>query len=85
MTPRKRDRSIVRVRHLTGVMAGLSLAACGVFAGLAASATTHAQKTIVRTTTVKKTTPSVTKTVTQAAAPTVTVTQAAPVATSGGS
>lgn len=41
MTPRSRDRNLGRLRGLTGAIAGVSLAACGLFAGLAASATKH--------------------------------------------
>jgi hypothetical protein len=97
MTPRARDRGIVRVRHLTGVIAGLSVAACGLFVGLAATAknnvlATVTHKTIVRTTTVTKTTPAVSSTSstsskrsTKASTPVVVVTQSAPIATSGGS
>lgn len=101
MTPKSRDRNLARLRGLTGAAAGIAFAACGLFAGLAASATRHvfSASTTTATVTATKTvtkksasvrTPAVVKkkttTTSQAApAPTVTVTQSAPVAASGGS
>ncbi len=92
MNAKSRDRNLGRVRGLTGAAAGIALAACGLFAGLAASATKHvfsaAGTTTTQTVLPKRTVQShsaATTTTTQAAPPTVTVTQAAPVATSGGS
>jgi len=95
MTPASRDRNLGRVRGLTAGVAGASLAACGLFAGLAASATKHlaaatpattahvAKKKVVATTDDATTTtfsPSL-------SAPASTPVQASspPVATSGGS
>ena len=95
MTPASRDRNLGRVRGLTAGVAGASLAACGLFAGLAASATKHlaaatpattahvAKKKVVATTDDATTTtfsPS-------RSAPASTPVQASepPVATSGGS
>ena len=93
MTPRSRDRNLARMRGLTGAAAGVAFAACGLFAGLAASATKHVfssagSSAAVTTTQAKRTLESqatATSTTTQTQAPTVTVTQSAPVATSGGS
>lgn len=90
MTPQRRDRNLVRVRRATGVIACASLAATGLFAGLAASkaksTTTPAAKTTTRhqatTTTQQQTT---TEDQTQTPAIVVTPTQQAPVASSGGS
>lgn len=88
-----RDRGLARVRHLTAMTAGAALAACGLFAGLAASAARHATTTgAVKTTAVEHATPArtapaatTTTTTTTPAAVTVTPTASAPVATSGGS
>jgi len=93
MTPRSRDRNLGRLRGLTGAAAGIAFAACGLFAGLAASASKHLLSAAPATTTVTTTRTvspqralqSQSTTTTQAPAPTVTVTQSAPVATSGGS
>src|ERR1700692_1329042 len=54
MTPKSRDRNIVRVRRVTGAIAGAALAACGPFAGLAASATQKAYSTTTAATTKKR-------------------------------
>ena len=88
MTPRARDENRARVRRYTSAIAGAALAACGLFAGLAASATRHAFST-ARTTTatvVKKAQPTTVQRTTTTTAPVVVMpTQAAPAATSGGS
>ena len=99
MTPRERDRNVFRARRITSAIAGAALAACGLFAGLAASATRHTVKATVTTAT--KPTPTTTTTTTTAgdgenddSAPAttttiapvvVTPTPSAPVASSGGS
>lgn len=93
MTPEQRDRSVFRARRITGAIAGASLAACGLFAGLAASATRHVAS--AATTKQKATTATPATTTTQATTTTtpattiapvvVTPTQSAPVAASGGS
>jgi hypothetical protein len=86
---RERDRNLERVRRLTRGIAAASVAACGVFVGLAASATKHVNSTAGATTTTTTTTtttatPTTTTTLTTpAAAPT--QTSSPPVATSGGS
>jgi hypothetical protein len=88
MNPKSRDRNLGRVRGLTGAAAGIALAACGLFAGLAASATKHvfsSASTTTQTVSPKRTAQSHSTSTTQASPPTVTVTQSAPVATSGGS
>ena len=91
MTPEQRDRNVFRARRITGAIAGASLVACGLFAGLAASATRHvaAKTTTKKTTTADMapttTTTRATKTTTTIAPVVVTPTQSAPVATSGGS
>ena len=95
MTPKSRDRNLARVRGLTGAAAGIAFAACGLFAGLAASASKHLLSAAPATTTVTTTqtvspkrtlqSQAAATTTTQASTPTVTVTQSAPVATSGGS
>jgi hypothetical protein len=100
MTPEARDRNIVRVRRFTGAIAGIALAACGLFAGLAASATqkvfsspatttttsTQSDDRTEATTTTPTTTTKATTTTTAAVTPvTVTPTQSAPIASSGGS
>ena len=90
MTPKSRDRNMTRVRRITGAVAGAALAACGLFAGLAASATQKAYSTTSATTTKKHaqaTTTAATTTVTPVTVTPVTVapTQSAPVASSGGS
>ena len=95
MTPKSRDRNMTRVRRITGAVAGAALAGCGLFAGLAASATQKAYSTTIATTT-KKHPRATTTAATTTVAPvtvtpvtvtpvTVTPTQAAPVASSGGS
>ncbi len=78
------------MRHLTAMTAGAALAACGLFAGLAASAARHATTTgTVKTTAVERATPARTAqaatTTTTTTPVTVTPTASAPVATSGGS
>jgi carbohydrate-binding DOMON domain-containing protein len=91
LTPAQRDRNLFRARRITGAIAGASLAACGLFAGLAASATKHAAATTTKTKTKTTTTVAPTVTTTQAATTTtiapvvVTPTQSSPVASSGGS
>lgn len=82
-----RDRGLARVRHLTAMTAGAALAACGLFAGLAASAARHATTTsAVKTTAVEHaTTTRTAPATTTSTAVTVTPTASAPVATSGGS
>jgi hypothetical protein len=92
---RDRDRNLERVRRLTHGIAAASVAACGVFVGLAASAPKHAASTATTTvtttpattatpTTTTTATPTTTTTLTTpAAAPT--QTSSPPVATSGGS
>jgi hypothetical protein len=95
MTPKSRDRNMTRVRRITGAVAGAALAACGLFAGLAASATQKAYSTTTaattkkhpRATTTAATTTVATTTVTQVTVAPVIVTpiQSAPVASSGGS
>ena len=90
MTPKSRDRNMTRVRRITGAVAGAALAACGLFAGLAASATQKAFSTTTAITTKKQaqaTTTAATTTVTPVTVTPVTVapTQSAPVASSGGS
>lgn len=81
-----RDRSLARVRHLTAMTAGAALAACGLFAGLAASATRHTTTTSsAKTTAVEHTTTAETPTATTTTTVTVTPTPSAPLATSGGS
>jgi len=95
MTPKSRDRNMTRVRRITGAVAGAALAACGLFAGLAASATQKAFSTTTAITT-KKQAQATTTAATTTVAPvtvapvtvapvTVTPTQSAPVASSGGS
>jgi len=89
VTPLRRDRNLLRVRRATGVIAGASLAATGLFAGLAASkAKTTARPRSETTTTAPATTRQRTTTQqAQAPAPAIVVTptQQAPVASSGGS
>ena len=93
MNAKSRDRNLGRLRGLTGAAAGVALAACGLFAGLAASASKHVFSAAPATTTVttaqtvspKRAVQSHSAATTQASTPTVTVTQSAPVATSGGS
>ncbi|MDE3191477.1 MAG: hypothetical protein KGL94_11750 [Acidobacteriota bacterium] len=96
MTPLRRDRNLLRVRRATGVIAGASLAATGVFAGLAASkpkATKSSSASAVRVRPATTTTAPATvqsqeeETQSQAPAPAIVVTptQQAPVASSGGS
>jgi multidrug efflux pump subunit AcrA (membrane-fusion protein) len=90
MTPRERDRNVFRARRITSAIAGAALAACGLFAGLAASATRHAVKATPTTTASTTTTAKAQTTTTPAATTTiapvvVTPTQSAPVASSGGS
>jgi hypothetical protein len=93
MTPLRRDRNLVRIRRLTGVVAGAALAATGLFAGLAASKGKGTTKAVAVVTSAKKTTKAVRTTSaaqtttqqTQTTAAVVTPTQQAPVASSGGS
>ena len=101
MTPASRDRNLGRVRGLTAGVAGASLAACGLFAGLAASATKKAVTATTATTTqvVKKKvavtsddTPATTASTTTTTSPSLSApastpvqTYSPPVATSGGS
>jgi hypothetical protein len=99
MTPRERDRNVFRARRITSAIAGAALAACGLFAGLAASATRHAVKATVTTTTKPTSTTTTTTTAgdgenddsapatttTTIAPVVVTPTPSAPVASSGGS
>lgn len=93
MTPRARDMNRERVRRYTAAIAGAAIAACGLFAGLAASATRHVFSAATTTATVKKQVTTTKAAPTTTAAPAtpatapvvVTPTQAAPVATSGGS
>ena len=88
MTAKVRDRNLARVRHVTAVIAGASLVACGIFAGLAASVTQHvfaakATTAAKQVSTTKKTT--ATRALATRVTPAVVVTPAAPVSTSGGS
>jgi hypothetical protein len=99
MTPRERDRNVFRARRITSAIAGAALAACGLFAGLAASATRHTVKATVTTTTKPTSTTTTTTTTagdgenddsapattTTIAPVVVTPTPSAPVASSGGS
>ncbi|HEY8028637.1 MAG TPA: hypothetical protein VIE38_03910 [Gaiellaceae bacterium] len=86
MTPEQRDRNVFRARRITGAIAGASIAACGLFAGLAASATKHvAATTKTKATTTTPTTTRQATTTTTIAPVVVTPTQSAPVASSGGS
>jgi hypothetical protein len=92
MTPEQRDRNVSRARRITGAIAAASLAACGLFAGLAASATRHIAATATTktapatTTTVAPPTTTTAATTTTTIAPVVvTPAQSAPVASSGGS
>jgi len=88
MSPARRDLNLARVRNWTGAIAGASLVATGLFAGLASTKaavtkTVVITKTRVIRTTAKQATTTAPKTVT--VTPTVTVTQSAPVVSSGGS
>ena len=76
MTPQRRDRNLGRLRRLTSVIAGMSLAATGLFAGLAASkakGTTSAPPatttTTARTTTTQQQPTTQQQTTTQQQAP----------------
>ncbi|MGH2935169.1 MAG: hypothetical protein ACRDL2_11755 [Gaiellaceae bacterium] len=89
-TPQQRDRNLGRVRGITATIAGASLAACGLFAGLAASATKRAAPATTTTTTTTKTTvakKATTTTSSSLSAPTPAPMQTpqAPIASSGGS
>ncbi len=91
MTPAARDRNLGRVRDLTAGVAGASLAACGLFAGLAASATKHVvattpaastrQKQPATTTTTTTTTAAATTTATTTTTPSLSAPASAPVQT----
>jgi hypothetical protein len=96
MTPQSRDRNLDRVRRLTVGIGAASLAAVGLFAGLAASATKKAAATVTTATVAKKaatktttaaTTTAAATTTTKLSAPSSTPVQTVspPVATSGGS
>jgi hypothetical protein len=85
MTPEQRDRNVFRARRITGAIAGASIAACGLFAGLAASATKHVAATTKTKATTTPTTTRQATTTTTIAPVVVTPTQSAPVASSGGS
>lgn len=95
MSPARRDHNLARIRNWTASIAGASLVATGLFAGLAASKAVVTKTVVVTKTRVIRTTAkargkttaaAAPKTVTVTApAPTVTVTQSKPVATSGGS
>lgn len=89
MTPLRRDRNLLRVRRATGVIAGASLAATGLFAGLAASKAKSTTSSRSGTTPAaqRPTTTEETEAETQTEAPAIVVTpaQQAPVASSGGS
>ena len=92
MTPEQRDRNVFRARRITSAIAGVALAACGLFAGLAASATRHTVKataTMVTTTTTAaergESDDSAPATTTTIAPVVVTPMPSAPVASSGGS
>lgn len=96
MTPEQRDRNVFRARRMTSAIAGAAIAACGLFAGLAASATRHTVKATATTTTPTTTTTttaaeqgesddSAPATTTTIAPVVVTPTPSAPVASSGGS
>jgi hypothetical protein len=93
MTPEQRDRNVFRARRITSAIAGVALAACGLFAGLAASATRHTVKATATTATTTTTTAaeqgesddSAPATTTTIAPVVVTPTPSAPVASSGGS
>jgi len=92
MTPEQRDRNVFRARRITSAIAGVALAACGLFAGLAASATRHTVKATATTVTTTTTAAergesddSAPATTTTIAPVVVTPTPSAPVASSGGS
>ncbi|TMM09831.1 MAG: hypothetical protein E6F98_13800 [Actinobacteria bacterium] len=92
MTPEQRDRNVFRARRITSAIAGVALAACGLFAGLAASATRHTVKATATTATTTTTAAeqgesddSAPATTTTIAPVVVTPTPSAPVASSGGS
>jgi hypothetical protein len=85
-TPQQRDRNLGRVRGMTAAIAGASLAACGLFAGLAASATKRAASTTTTTTTTVATKATTTTSSSLSAPPSAPVqTPQAPIASSGGS
>ena len=93
MRAARRDVNLARVRNWTGAIAGASLVATGLFAGLASTRATVTRTIVVTKTKVVRTLASssagkattTTASAKPAAAPTVTVTQSAPVASSGGS
>jgi len=95
MTPASRDRNLGRVRGLTGAAAGIAFAACGLFAGLAASASKHVFSSAAPTTATtqaKRTLQAQTTTTAASSASSLSAassapvqTQQAPVASSGGS
>ncbi|HZQ88591.1 MAG TPA: hypothetical protein VFA42_01135 [Gaiellaceae bacterium] len=95
MTPTRRDLNLARIRNWTGAIAGASLVATGLFAGLAATKGAVTKTVVVTKTKViraaaKKTSTAATASSakTTAVTPpttTVTVTRSAPIATSGGS
>ncbi len=91
MTPQARDRNLARVRRLTAFVAGAAVAATGIFAGLASSATGHSAAATTTTTTQTETrTRTKTQTQTQTPAtqaPSIVVTPSSspPVSSSGGS
>ena len=92
MTPEQRDRNVFRARRITSAIAGVALAAGGLFAGLAASATRHTVRATATTATTTTTAAeqgesddSAPATTTTIAPVVVTPTPSAPVASSGGS
>ena len=92
MTPQRRDRNLSRLRGLTSVIAGMSLAATGLFAGLSAtkakgttSAPPATTATTASTTTTQQQTTTQQTTTQQQAPAVVTPSQQLPVASSGGS
>ena len=95
MSPAHRDLNLARIRNWTGAIAGASLVATGLFAGLAATKGLVTKAVVVTKTkavraTATKTASPATAASTKATAvtpttTTVTATRSAPVATSGGS
>ena len=86
MTPQARDRNLARVRRLTAFVAGAAVAATGIFAGLASSATGHSAAATTTQTQTRTTTKTQTETpAAQAPAIVVTPSSSPPVSSSGGS
>jgi len=85
VTPQERERNIFRARRITAAIAGIAVAACGLFAGLATSATKHTAKATTTTATTRRTTTTQAAPTTTIAPVVVTPAQSPPVASSGGS